>query len=76
MCDLMSGRTNTANDTMNAYVHMILFAVDSLVHNFQSRGSIRFLYNVYRLRVTSITKLKPPKEGVEGGAAVVSRGPS
>lgn len=50
---------------MNVYVHMILSAVDSLVHSFQSRGSIRFLNNVYRLRVTSIPEPKPPKEGAE-----------
>lgn len=65
MCDLMSGRTNTTNNTMNVYVHMILSAVDSLVHSFQSRGSIRFLNNVYRLRITSIMEPKPPKEGAE-----------
>jgi hypothetical protein len=65
MCDPMLGKTNATNNTMNVYVHMILSAVDSLVHSFQSRGSIRFLNNVYRLRVTSITEPKPPKESAE-----------
>jgi len=65
MCGLMSGRTDITNNTMNMYVHMILSVVDSLVHSFQSRGSIRFLNNVYRLRVTSITEPKPPRDGTE-----------